>query len=203
MIKVVIIGPESTGKSTLNKLLAEHYKTLCCPEYAREYLLTYGKEYTYDDLLTIAKGQIKAEDACIKQLEQLEQLEPSLHKANDETGTNNQPTTNHQLLFIDTDMHVMKVWCEFVFGKCHPFILEQLAERKYDLYLLCNTDLPWVKDELREYPDLETREQLFTIYKDLLMKQPVPWVEISGDYTQRLQIAVEAVDALVDVSTKK
>jgi nicotinamide riboside kinase len=97
----------------------------------------------------------------------------------------------------------MKVWCEFVFGKCHPFILEQLAERKYDLYLLCNTDLPWVKDELREYHDLETREKLYTIYKDLLVNQPVPWVEISGDYTQRLQIAVEAVDALVDVSTKK
>ncbi|MCY7421572.1 MAG: AAA family ATPase [Chitinophagaceae bacterium] len=193
MIKVVIIGPESTGKSTLTSLLAQHYHTLYCPEYAREYLLTHGKEYTYDDLLNIAKEQVNAEDAC---MQQFEHPTLSLLKAGDETGANQPPTTNHQLLFIDTDMHVMKVWCEFVFGKCHPFILEQLAERKYDLYLLCNTDLPWVKDELREYPDLETREKLYTIYKDLLMKQPVPWVEISGDYVQRLQIAVEAVDRL-------
>lgn len=200
MIKVVIIGPESTGKSTLNELLAAHYKTLCCPEYARDYLLTHGKEYTYDDLLTIAKGQIKAEDACVQQLKQFQN---SILKNQEETDINQPPTTNHQLLFIDTDMHVMKVWCEFVFGKCHPFILEQLSERKYELFLLCNTDLPWVKDELREYPDLETREKLYTIYKDLLVNQPVPWVEISGDYNQRLRRAVEAVDMLLDATTNK
>ena len=52
------------------------------------------------------------------------------------------------MLFIDTDMYVMKVWCEFVFGNCHLWILDQIVQRKYDLYLLCNTDLPWVQDEL-------------------------------------------------------
>ncbi|MEI9909616.1 MAG: AAA family ATPase [Bacteroidota bacterium] len=58
----------------------------------------------------------------------------------------------HIPLFIDTDMYVMKVWCEFVFGKCHRFVLDEIVKRNFDLYLLCNTDLPWVKDELREYP---------------------------------------------------
>ena len=193
MIKVVIIGPESTGKSTLTSLLAQHYHTIYCPEYAREYLLTYGKEYTYDDLLIIAKGQVKAEDAC---LQQLVQSEPSLLKAGQEIGTSQPSATTHQLLFIDTDMYVMKVWCEFVFGNCHAYILEQLSTRKYDLYLLCNIDLPWEQDELREYPDFATREKLYGIYKELLMNQPVPWVEISGDYVQRLQRAVEAVDEL-------
>ena len=184
MIKVVILGPESTGKSTLCQLLAAHYQTLYCAEYAREYLMTNGKEYTYDDLLSIAKGQVAAEDGCVQQVKEL--------------ATNNIfSITNQPILFIDTDMYVMKVWCEFVFGKCHPYILEQLFTRKYDLYLLCNIDLPWEQDELREYPDLETRERLYGIYKKLLIGQSVPWVEISGDYTQRLEKAVEAVDKLI------
>lgn len=184
MIKVIILGPESTGKSTLTQLLAAHYQTLYCAEYAREYLMTNGKEYTYDDLFSIAKGQVAAEDACVQQVKEL--------------ATNNIfSITNQPLLFIDTDMYVMKVWCEFVFGKCHPYILEQLVTRKYDLYLLCNIDLPWEQDELREYPDLETRERLYGIYKKLLIGQSVPWVEISGDYRQRLERAVEAVDKLI------
>ena len=94
-------------------------------------------------------------------------------------------------------MYVMKVWCEFVFGKCHDWILHQIAQRKYDLYLLCNTDLLWVKDELREYPDLESRQKLFHIYKDLMVNQPVPWVEIGGNYDQRFEKAVVAVDDLL------
>lgn len=184
MIKVVILGPESTGKSTLSKLLAAHYQTLYCPEYAREYLMTNGKEYTYDDLLMIAKGQVAEEDDCVQQVNELA------------TGNSNS-TSKRPVLFIDTDMHVMKVWCEFFFGKCHSYILDQLATRKYDLYLLCNIDLPWEQDELREYPDLETRERLYEIYRELLVRQSVPWVEISGDYTQRLEKAVEAVDKLI------
>ena len=184
MIKVVILGPESTGKSTLSQLLAAHYQTLYCAEYAREYLMTNGKEYTYDDLFSIAKGQVVAEDGCVQQVKEL--------------ATNNIfSITDQPILFIDTDMYVMKVWCEFVFGKCHPYILEQLFTRKYDLYLLCNIDLPWEQDELREYPDLETRERLYGIYKKLLIGQFVPWVEISGDYNQRLGRAVEAVDKLI------
>lgn len=91
--KVVIIGPESTGKSTLCRQLADHYQTFCCPEFARQYLSEHGTRYTYNDLLTIAKGQIAMEDEYIQ-------------KATSE---------NKKLLFIDTDMYVMKIWCEFVF----------------------------------------------------------------------------------------
>jgi nicotinamide riboside kinase len=94
-------------------------------------------------------------------------------------------------------MYVMKVWCEFVFGNSHQYILDQIAKRKYDLYLLCNTDLPWVKDELREYPDLETRQKLFFIYKDIMMNQSIPWIEIGGNNEERLQIAIAAVDELI------
>ena len=129
--KVVIIGPESTGKSTLCAQLAQYYKTIWCKEYAREYLNENGTKYCFDDLLKIAKGQINLEEKIVA-------------KANKE---------NQSVVFIDTDMYVMKVWCEYVFSKCHQYIINELASRKYDLYLLCNIDLPWSADELREYPD--------------------------------------------------
>lgn len=173
--KIVIIGPESTGKSTLCEQLAAHYKTLWCPEYAREYLLKHGKKYEYGDLLKIAKGQIALEEKFTAKMK----------------------ATDSRLLFIDTNMYVMKVWCEFVFGKCQSYILDQISERKYDLYLLCNTDLPWVKDELREYPDIETRQKLFYIYKDIMNNQVVSWAEIGGGNEERLQKSITAVDKLL------
>ncbi len=182
--KIVVIGPESTGKSTLCEQLSVHYGTDWCREYAREYLLKNGTDYSFDDLLTIAKGQLQLEDEATRQV--YGNTIPAAKKASDRS-----------LLFIDTDMYVMKVWCEFVFGKCHRWILDQIVERKYDLYLLCNTDLPWVKDELREYPDFESRQKLYTIYKDILINQSVPWADISGSYEQRFEKARAAVDALM------
>jgi NadR type nicotinamide-nucleotide adenylyltransferase len=175
--KIVIIGPESTGKSSLCEQLADHFKTQWVREYAREYLLQHGTNYSFEDLLTIAKGQLQLEDIAVAQL----------------TTINYQPST----VFIDTDMNVMKVWCEFVFEKCHHWILNQIVERKYDLYLFCNIDAPWVKDELREYPDLKTRTQLYHHYKDILVNQNTPWADISGSYEERIQKAIAAVNAVI------
>jgi len=203
--KIVIIGPESTGKSTLSEQLAAHYKTVWCPEYAREYLLKHGTNYTYDDLLTIAKGQLFLEDKYA-QMVNGESSKLLTQTSNPDfcdspfTIHHSQFTTHRSpLLFIDTDMYVMKVWCEYVFGKCHQYILDQIVEREYDLYLLCNTDLPWTKDELREYPAEEPRKELYNIYEDILINQTVPWVEISGKNEERLQKAIAAVDALIKV----
>jgi NadR type nicotinamide-nucleotide adenylyltransferase len=190
--KIVAIGPESTGKSSLCEQLAKHYNTLWCPEYAREYLTIHGMDYTYEDLLTIAKGQVELEEKYI-------QLAiGNWQTATTDPGDSHSPfTIRHSPLFIDTDMYVMKVWCEFVFGKCHQFILDQIAKRKYDLYLLCDIDLPWTHDELREYPEPGPRQQLYKIYQNIMQNQSTPWAEISGDYQDRVQKAINAIDGLI------
>ncbi|MGI8950056.1 MAG: AAA family ATPase [Chitinophagaceae bacterium] len=216
--KIVIIGPESTGKSTLSAQLAEYFNTIWCPEYAREYLTKHGKEYSYDNLLTIAKGQLALEDECVMKMENgewgMENNQKTKNKENstDFSSFNYHPQSftvlqsplttrsqssvlNSPLIFIDTNMYVMKVWCEYVFGKCHQFILDEIVNREYDLYLLCNIDLPWIADELREYPAEEPRKELYNIYKDILINQNTPWVEISGNYEERLQKAIESVNA--------
>jgi NadR type nicotinamide-nucleotide adenylyltransferase len=171
MRKIVIIGPESTGKSTLCSQLAEHYKTCWCPEFAREYLKETGGKYSFHDLLNIAHGQLELEDTMLTQ-------------------------AKNGFYFIDTDMYVMKVWCEVVFETCHTWILKQIALRKYDLFFLCDVDLPWVKDDLREYPDLEFRKKLFKMYKDLMVTQKTKWAEISGSHVQRLQTAISIIDTV-------
>jgi NadR type nicotinamide-nucleotide adenylyltransferase len=176
--KIVIIGPESTGKSTLCAALAEHYQTIWTPEYARQFLSEQGTKYSYNNLLTIAKGQILNEENAIESLYQ----------------RNNTNATIANKLIVDTDMYVMKVWCEYVFNNCHPFILEQINARSYDLYLLCDIDLPWAADEMREYPDEGPRIELFTIYKELLMNQKTPWAIVSGTGEARTQNAIKAID---------
>jgi NadR type nicotinamide-nucleotide adenylyltransferase len=171
MRKIVIIGPESTGKSTLCSQLAQHFKTCWCPEFAREYLKETGGKYSFHDLLNIAHGQLELEDTMLTQ-------------------------AKNGFYFIDTDMYVMKVWCEVVFETCHTWILKQIALRKYDLFFLCDVDLPWVRDDLREYPDLEFRKKLFKMYRDLMITQKTKWAEISGTHAQRLQTAISIIDTV-------
>lgn len=169
--KIVIIGPKSTGKSTLCESLAAHFHTEWVREYAREYLEEHGMGYSYDTLTTIARGQLVLEDRGAEQAD--------------------------GLLFIDTDLYVIKVWSEYVFGRCEAWVLDEIVRRKYDAYLLANTDLPWADDPLREYPDPGVRERLFHIYKDLLVNQFVPWAEVSGVGDARLQCAIAAVEQLL------
>jgi len=169
MKKIVIIGPESTGKSTLCEELAEHYETAWCPEYAREYLLQNGTDYTYADLTKIAQGQLTIEN----------------YFALEAKGS---------YYFVDTDLYVMKVWYEVAFQHCPTWILKGIAQSTCDLYLLCNTDLPWAQDELREYPDLAMRQRLFNMYKDIVINSGIPWVEISGTDRQRLHGAIAAIN---------
>jgi nicotinamide riboside kinase len=215
--KIVILGPESTGKSTLCESLAHHYApsrpSAWVPEYAREYLTTHGMDYHYEDLITIAKGQLALEENAALILcsvpgsnapvtfgrpdlpnpaPNMSPLFPRQKEVPPNGSQNDDP-----VLFIDTDMYVMKVWGEFVFGRCEPWILNQIVSRHYDGYLLCSTDLPWSYDPLREYPDLENREKLFHIYKDLMVNQSSPWALVKGKHEERLADAITAVDAML------
>lgn len=173
-LRIVVIGPESTGKSSLCQALAAHYQVLWCPEYARQYLEEKpgGYHYREEDLLLIARGQLRQESTY-------------LHRAGDRKD---------RFLFIDTDLYVMKVWSEIAFQKCDHWILHQIASRRYDYYLLCDIDLPWSEDPLREYPDPAMRKRLFNYYQDLLQRQRTPFSVISGQNSKRVNNAIQVLD---------
>lgn len=166
--KIVIIGPESTGKSTLSKQLAAHFGTTYADEFARDYLEQLGRPYTYEDLLIIAKGQVTLEEKAV---------------LNAKNG----------LTILDTDLHVVKVWSEASYGTCAEEILQQIAERRYDFYLLTDIDMLWVEDPLREHPEPLMRQYFFHIYKDIVQQSGIPFVTVSGDEEQRLQLAIKAL----------
>ncbi|RPD38005.1 AAA family ATPase [Chitinophaga barathri] len=174
MKRIVVIGPESTGKSTLSEQLAAHFNTEWVREYAREYLenLSIIRPYEQGDLLTIAKGQLEQED--------------------------NTASRANGLIFCDTDLQVIKVWSEAKYGECDPRILEMIAARQYDLYLLTYIDIPWTDDPLREHPHPSEREYFYNIYRDIVVNSGIPWADIRGDYEQRLKTAVEAVEHMLN-----
>lgn len=169
--KIVVIGPESTGKSTLSEALSKELNTLWVPEYAREYLNELNRIYEQHDLLEIAKGQMQSEDELFVQA--------------------------NELLICDTDLNVIKVWSEHKYGNCDRWILEQIAARKYDLYLLTDIDIPWQDDPQREHPEPELRQYFYKIYKDVVQSSGVQWVSISGTPEERLQHALMAVKRLI------
>ena len=182
MKKIVVLGPESTGKSTLCEQLAAHFKSDWVPEYARSYLADKNNEYEFADLWEMAKGQLASE-------------ETASNKWRVDNGYETLPS--HSPLFIDTDLYVIKIWSEISFNKCDNRLLTRIAQRKYDLYLLCNTDLPWTADPLREYPELKMRQRIYAYYKDAMVNQEVPWADISGNYEERLSRAIRAVQAVL------
>ena len=169
MIKrIAITGPESTGKSKLAEKLAGHYKTVWVPEYAREYINNLGHPYNYDDILIIAKEQIRRE-------------EKMSGKAN-------------KFLFCDTGLIVTKIWCEYKYGKCHRWILENINNHKYDLFLLMDIDLPWKFDKQRENPN--QRKEIFDLYLKELKNRNFPFKIISGKSKNRIMNAIEIINSM-------
>ena len=169
MLKIAITGPESTGKSTLSEELAAHYQTVWVPEYARTYIGDLNRGYTLEDIEAIARGQIKLE----------QQLQANATS----------------ILISDTDLLVLKIWSEHAFGQCPDFILDNLQQQQYNLYLLMGVDLPWEPDPQREHPHL--RQFFYDWYKRELQVLNVPFVEISGEQQQRFANAQQHIDALL------
>lgn len=167
--KVVVIGPECTGKSELSKFLADHFKTGWVPEYARNYIDHLVRPYHQEDLTIIAHGQLRLEDEWTRDA--------------------------NKILICDTNLYVIKIWSEFKYGHCSKEILQHIAARPYHHYLLTYVDIPWQDDPQREHPD--KREELYQIYLNELKNQAVPFTEIKGEREQRRKLAVDAVEKLL------
>ena len=166
MFKIAILGPESTGKSTLAQTLAEHFKAPWVPEYAREYVEKLTRPYTFDDVCNIA----------------LTQIEQEAHYEQN-------PTEN--FVFFDTDLIITKVWLEYKFGVVPGFITDWMNTHGFDLYLLCAADLPWQFDPVREHGD--DRDYFFEWYKREIELTGKPYFIVNGIDNQRIQSAIDAI----------
>ena len=166
IIRIALIGPESSAKSTLSETLAKHYHTVWVPEYSREYLKSINRKYTLDDILEIAKTQ-------------LDQEEKKIAEAN-------------KLIFADTELIISKVWCEDVFKTSPHNISEQILKNKYNLYLLTSPDLPWEADTVRENP--QRRQFFFGWYEKELKNIQADYVIIKGSGDARLQNCIDAIE---------
>jgi nicotinamide riboside kinase len=167
MKKIIIVGPESTGKSTLTQQLAKHFNCDFIPEYAIEYISKLEREYEEDDILAIAKKQYE--------------LQKEYFSKND-------------FVFIDTDLIVCKIWSQFKYGRCNPWILEQLSNTQDCYYLVCDIDLPWQKDKQREHP--YQRDEIFQLYLSEMREKNYQFSIVSGLKNERLQSAVNIVNSL-------
>lgn len=172
-IKVVLFGPESTGKSTLAQLLAEHYNTVFVPEYSRIYAemqLLCNQSLTRDDVIEIAEGQLKLETELIP-------------KAN-------------KIIFCDTDLLETKVYSEMYYeGFCPPQLEDFAKQSTCELYLLTYIDVPWIADNIRDKP--QEREEQFNIFVAALETYKKPYKTIKGNEKERLQNAIRYVDELL------
>lgn len=166
--KIAITGPESTGKSTLAKKLAEHYDTLWVPEYARTYIDQLDRPYEQGDLNEITRGQILHEKELVSKA--------------------------IKYLFCDTEMTVLKIWSEYKYGSVDPFILSEYEKSSYDLYLLLDVDLPWEYDPQRENP--EQRGFFFNWFEKELKSKNLVYRIISGNTEERLANARRVIDDL-------
>jgi len=177
-VKIVLFGPESTGKTTLSIQLAKHYNTVWVQEYARPYLQKVWNQERrtcqQKDILPIAFGQIALENRLAKRAD--------------------------KVLICDTDLLETKVYSSAYYGGFVDPILEKAAtENTYNLYLLTYIDTPWEADDLRDRP--EQRLEMFEAFQKALDEHDRPYLLLKGDKESRLKKAVEAIDAILANNT--
>ncbi len=174
IVKIVLFGPESTGKTTLSQQLARHYNTVWAPEFAREYLQdkwnNYRKTCENSDLIPIAIGQMKLENNLAKKAD--------------------------KILICDTDLLETKVYSQEYYGGFVDENLDEAAKKnQYDLYLLTYVDTPWEADDLRDKP--EQRLEMFTAFENALKKHNKNYILLKGDKEIRFKKAVKAIDKIL------
>ncbi|MBC7913048.1 MAG: ATP-binding protein [Pyrinomonadaceae bacterium] len=170
IIKIAIVGPESTGKSTLSQQLAQHYHTVWVPEYAREYCEKLTEPCNWQDEINMFKGQLELE----------KQLLPLANK----------------LLICDTTFITVKIWSDYTFGKTPQEVLDELPKHPYDFYLLLDIDLPWQEDPLRDFPHM--REHFMAVWHKELKDLNANYIVISGNQTTRIDNAIHAINSFIN-----
>ncbi len=170
LIRVVITGPECTGKTTLTGQLAGYYQVKGIPEFARDYVARLNRHYTFQDVEHIARVQ--------------------------RDQVSDQANPGAKLLFIDTYLIVTKIWFEVVYQQIPLWIEEELQCKQVDIFLLCTPDIPWTPDPVRENGG-EMREKLFLKYRNELERLGFRYALISGSEEQRLNNAIKAVNAFL------
>jgi len=165
MKRVVLTGSESTGKTTLARELASHFAAELVPEFVRQFAEAKGSAISFADHGPIARGQMALEDEHIARAS--------------------------NLVVQDTDLLSTVVYCMHYFGRCPEWIVETAAARKPDLYLLCEIDLPWVEDGVRDRGHL--RGEMQQLFRDAVRASGVPFVVITGAASERFDAAVRAI----------
>lgn len=167
IIKIAVVGPESTGKSTMSAYLANHFGTVWVPEFARGYCENLNGDYTWQDEVNMFYGQIELEKEML-------------------------PKAKNGLIICDTTFITIKIWSDQLFGKSPQEVLDKLPKHPYDLYLLLDIDLPWEDDPLRDFPDM--REHFMQVWHNELQALDANYTVISGTGDERYSNAVAAVN---------
>ena len=170
--KIAVVGPESTGKSTISQLLAKYYKVSWVPEYARYYCKNLVAYYTLQDEVNMYYGQVALEDAILV-------------------------TTESDFIICDTTFITVKIWSDEVLGETPQLVLDALPKRPYDLYLLMDIDLPWQDDPLRDFPD--KREYFMQVWHKELKALNANYKVIGGLGDERITNAIKAIDVFLGV----
>ncbi len=174
-LRVVLYGPESTGKTTLARQLAERFDTVWVPEFMRDYSQEKwdreGRAVEQSDMLPMATGQMQLEN----------QLAPEANK----------------VLICDTNLMELVVYSKAYYqGWVDPLLLKPALKAQYDLYILTYIDVPWVKDDLRDRPN--QRDWMFSMFKETLDAYNLPYQTLKGNYIQRLDRAEEMIVQLIN-----
>lgn len=172
--RIVLFGPESTGKSVLAERLAAHFGEPWAPEYVRTFWDEHAGRVTAADLDAIARGQVVGEDAAASRA--------------------------RRLLFCDTDLLTNVLWADLLFpGGCPDWVRAEAEARSHDyaLYLFCDTDLPFAPDPQRCFPDEAGRAMCRRLWLETLEQRGLPWVRIHGDWAERESLAVAAVNEVL------
>jgi nicotinamide riboside kinase len=198
MRKIAIVGPESSGKTTLCKALAAHYDAPWVEECARGYLTNQNSQYEEQDLMAIAALQHDIEVFEEKRAWD-RHVATFAHLASDHDPTEENRSMRYPempLLLCDTDMITVRIWSEEKYGRCDPELVKLTEEWPYDYWLLCRPDIPWEPDPLRENP--HDRDRLFTVYERMLRDLSKPFSVIEGDRATRMRKATALIDVLVE-----